>query len=80
MNKGDKLIRVYTGTELSVNLLKDELESFGISGIIQNDFNSGLSAGFSTGFLSAVDLLIQESDLKKAELIISEFAQINNGY
>ena len=79
MNKGDKLIRVYTGTELSVNLLKDELESFGISGIIQNDFNSGLSAGFSTGILSAVDLLIQESDLKKAELIINEFAQINNG-
>jgi hypothetical protein len=79
MNKGDKLIRVYTGTELSVNLLKDELDSFGISGIIQNDFNSGISAGFSGGISSAVDLLIQESDMKKAELIISEFAQINNG-
>ncbi len=79
MNKGDKLIRVYTGTELSVNLLKDELDSFGISGIIQNDFNSGISAGFSGGISSAVDLLIQESDIKKAELIISEFAQINNG-
>ena len=79
MNKEDQLIRVFTGTELLVNLLKDELESSGIFGIIQNDFNSGISAGFSGGNSASVDLLIQESDLKKAELIINEFTQINNG-
>lgn len=77
MKDKNKLIRVYTGTELTVNLLKEELEKFGISGIIQNDFNSGVSAGFSGGVSSAIDLFIQEFDLKKAEPIITEFIQIN---
>ena len=42
MKEKNKLIRVYTGTELTVNLLKDELEKIGISSLIQNDFNSGV--------------------------------------
>lgn len=77
MKDNNSLIRVYSGTELTVNLLKDELESFGIPGMIQNDFNSGISAGFSGGVPSSVDLFIQESDLEKAEPIIQEFREIN---
>ena len=77
MKENNNLIRVYTGTEITVNLLKDELEKIGIPGIIQNDYNSGIIAGFSAGTSSAVDLFIQEPDLKKAEQIISEFIQIN---
>jgi hypothetical protein len=77
MKEKSSLIRVYTGTELTVNLLKDELEKFGIPGMIQNDFNSGVSAGFSGGVASSVDLFIQEFDLGKAESIISEFREIN---
>ena len=79
MNDKKQLIRVYTGTELTVNLLKEELEKFGIPAMIQNDYNSGISAGFSGGIPSAVDLYIQESDVEKAEVIISEFSQINQG-
>ena len=78
MEKKSNLIRVYSGTELTVNLLKDELEKSGISGMIRNDFNSGLSAGFSGGVPSAIDLFIQELDLEKAEPIIREFREINN--
>lgn len=77
MKGNNSLIRVYSGTELTVNLLKDELESFGISVMIQNDFNSGISAGFSGGVSSSVDLFIQESDLEKAEPFIQEFREIN---
>lgn len=77
MKGNSNLIRVYSGTELTVNLLKDELESFGISVMIQNDFNSGISAGFSGGVPSSVDLFIQEYDLEKAEPIIQEFREIN---
>jgi len=40
MKEKSNLIRVYSGTELTVNLLKDDLEKFGISSMIQNDFNS----------------------------------------
>ncbi len=77
MEDKSNLIRVYSGTELTVNLLKDELEKFGISSMIQNDFNSGVSAGFSGGVPSSIDLFIQESDWSKAELIVQEFREIN---
>jgi hypothetical protein len=63
MKEKDKTIRVFSGTVLIVNLIKVELEKNGISGIIQNDFNSGVLAGFSGGVPSAIDLFIQESDL-----------------
>lgn len=78
MKANNNLIRVYTGTELTVNLLKEELEKNGISAMIQNDFNSGISAGFSGGVPSSVDLFIQESDLEKAEPNLIEFAKTNN--
>lgn len=79
MEKGSNLIRVYTGTDITVNLLKEELEEAGISAMIQNDFNSGISAGFAGGTLSTIDLFIQESDLMKAQSIISEFIRVNEG-
>ena len=77
MKKENKLIRIYSGTELTVNLLKDELEKFGIAAMIQNDFNSGISAGFSGGVESSVDIFIQELDMEKAEPIVREFREIN---
>lgn len=77
MNDKNKLINVYSGTELTANLLQIELEKVGISGVIRNDFYSGISAGFSGGVPSAINLFIQESDLKKAEPIIREFMAIN---
>lgn len=77
MKGNSNLIRVYSGTELTVNLLKDELEKFGISSMIQNDFNSGVSAGFSGGVPSSIDLFIQELDLGKSEPILNEFREIN---
>jgi hypothetical protein len=77
MKESTKLIRVYSGTEVTVNLLKDELESIGISSRLQNDFKSGTSAGFSGGVPSAIDLYIQEIDFVKAEPIIKQFIQRN---
>jgi len=77
MKKENNLKRIYTGTEITVNLLKQELESAGIATMIKDDFNSGISAGFSGGVPSAIDLYIQESDLEKAEPIITEFFRIN---
>jgi len=73
MKDGTNLIRIFSGSEIVAILLKEELEVNGIPAIIQNDFQSGISAGFAGGVPSAIDLLIQESDLKKAEPIIDEF-------
>jgi len=77
MEDKNKIVRVYSGTELKVNLLKEELDQNGITALIQNDFNSGVVAGFSGGGPTAIDLYILESDLKKAEPIIKEFIRRN---
>lgn len=79
MKEKNKLIRVYTGTEVSVILLKGRLEEIGISSIIQNDYKSGIEVGFAGGVQSAVDLYIQQFDYKKAEAIINESIQNNKG-
>lgn len=71
----DDLIRVYTGTEISVIHLKGELEEIGIAVLLQNDFQSGISAGFVGGVPSAIDLFIREADMKLAEPIINDFIQ-----
>jgi len=77
MKNGNDLIRVFTGTEVLVYLLKERLEEVEISALIKDDFQSGLTVGFVSGVPSACDLYIQESDLKEAEPIINEFIQNN---
>ena len=78
MKEENKTIRVFSGSELEVNLLQEELLQIGISGIVQNKTNSGLVAGFAGGLNSAVDFYIRTTDLQKAEPILSEFARRNN--
>jgi len=78
MKKEDNLIRIFTGSEISVSLLKEELEKIKIAALIQNNFQSGLSAGFFGGDAFSVDLFIQESDLKEAEPVITDFVRNNN--
>ena len=69
----NKSIRVYSGNEVTVNLLKGRLEIAGISSMIQNDSGDSLLRGVP----AAVDLYIQQSDYKKAKPIISEFIKKN---
>lgn len=71
------LVIIYSGTELTANLLKVELEKSGITSYIRNDFNSGLMAGFSGGAPSVVDLCVEEKDVAEAEPIVNEFIEIN---
>ncbi len=79
MKDKNKLIRVFTGNEISAIHLKEELEEIGVSALIQNDFRSGLSAGFGGGISSAVDLFIQQSDQIMAQPIVNEFIESNKG-
>ena len=61
MDENEKLIRVYTGTEITVKLLQAELEKYEISSIIENNFKSGITAGFVGGMQSGIDLFIKAS-------------------
>jgi hypothetical protein len=73
MKNDDQLIRVFSGSEVSVILLRAKLEEAGVSAVIQNDFQSGLSAGFVGSTPTGVDLYIREGDLSLAEPVLSEF-------
>ena len=77
MKNGNDLIRVFTGTEVLVYLLKERLEEVDISSLIKDDFQSGITVGFVSGVPSAIDLYILESDFKEAEPIINEFVKDN---
>jgi hypothetical protein len=71
-----KLIRIFTGSQITVNLLKEELERAGIGCFIQDDFTSGINAGFYGGVPDAVDLFIKETDVMKAQLILREYQKL----
>jgi hypothetical protein len=68
----ESLIKVFTGSEASVILLKGRLEKIGIDSFIKNDSNDA-SLGTAP---QLVDLYINKSEFKKAELLIREISQI----
>jgi hypothetical protein len=65
----NKLIKIYSGTDISVRALKDRLEKAGISTSIHNDSNDSALGGFAI----AIDLYIRDSDLKRAKKILDDF-------
>jgi hypothetical protein len=73
MKEKNKLVKVYTGTEVTVLLLKELLEEIGVTSTIQNDYKSGIDAGFVGGVQSAIELFIQQSDYETAEPLIRDF-------
>lgn len=72
-----KLIRVFAGSEITVNLLKAELEQEGIPSNVVNEYEQSNFRGFSTGTPYSVDLYMLDSDFEKAEPIVKEFLKIN---
>lgn len=74
MKKADNLIKVFTGSETLVILLKGRLEEIGISSLIKND---SITAYLESSPPPSIDLYIIESDFKKAESRINEFIQNN---
>jgi hypothetical protein len=77
MNSKDDLVKIYTGTEMKVLLLKSLLEEICVYSLVQNNFKSGLEIGFVGGVQSAIDLFIQKSDFEKAETVIRDFIERN---
>jgi len=80
MEKQCGLIKVFTGTEMVVYMLKGQLEEMGVGSLVRNDYESGAKTGFFGGTTSSVYLFIQEADLPKAQKIIDEFNKNNPDY
>lgn len=77
MKHEEELVKIFSGSEIAVNLLKAELEEIGIPALIKNDFRSGIVAGFPGGMPSANDLYVYGSDKKSAEPLVNEFRKNN---
>ena len=77
MGKRDELVRVFTCTELTCQLLKAELENAGIPVMIRNDNQSAVAAGFGIGSPSAIDIYVTESKVDAAIPVIEGFLKNN---
>lgn len=77
METQNKMVRVFAGSDITVNLLKYELELVGIPTNVVNEYEQSNSRGFSTGTPYSVDLYILDTDLERAEPIVKEFLKIN---
>ncbi|MBW6489604.1 MAG: DUF2007 domain-containing protein [Lentimicrobium sp.] len=77
METKSKLVRVFAGSEITVELLRSELEKEGIPTNVINEYEQSNFRGFSTGTPYSVDLYILDTDLEKAEPIVKEFMKIN---
>ena len=77
MKERNRLVKAYTGTEMTVILLKELLEEIGVTSTIQNNYKLGVEVGFVGGVQSSVDLFIQQSDFETAEPVIRDFIAQN---
>jgi hypothetical protein len=77
METKSELVRVFAGSEITVNLLQYELKKEGISTNIINKNDVGDSFGAPAGTPYTVDLYILDTDLEKADPIVKEFLKTN---
>ncbi|MEH6680166.1 MAG: DUF2007 domain-containing protein [Sediminicola sp.] len=73
MKSGKKYINIYTGSMVSVILLKGILEAQGIGTITKDGNESGRLAGFSGGSYGGVQLFVMEADRESALPLVNEF-------
>ena len=76
MSNSSEFRNIYSGSEVRVIMLKGLLAEAGIDAIEQNEFQSGIVAGFGGGTINTIRLKVHEDDLDKAKGIVDEF--INN--
>ncbi len=70
-----KSVKIYTGDEITVNRLKQELEQKGINCLIKNGFEQGIRAGFVGGVQTAIEVYVDENDLKNALEVVQAITQ-----
>lgn len=73
MEDHQEFVDIYSGSQVRVIVLRGLLEEIGIDGIVQNDFQSGITAGFGGGTVNTVRLKVHESDFEKARPVVEDF-------
>ncbi|MEP2935784.1 MAG: DUF2007 domain-containing protein [Gilvibacter sp.] len=73
MEDHQEFVHIYSGSEVRVIILKGLLEEIGVDTIVQNDYQSGITAGFGGGTINTIRLKVHESDLEKAKPVVEDF-------
>lgn len=60
---------IYVGSEVNIQYLQSILDKAGIRSIVQNEFQSGLRAGFAGGLPGQVSLQVESSHYAEAKKI-----------
>ena len=71
MEAKDGLIKVFTGSDIVVSLLKGQLEEIGVGCLVRNDFQVGIHSGFSAGTPSTVYLFCKAICPKHRKLLMN---------
>jgi len=75
MDTQDAIVKIYTGGDVIISRIKQELEAQGIICMVKDRFKQGLAAGFGDGVPSAIDLYVTENDLEKAVRIVKALTE-----
>lgn len=75
MDKQDKIVKLFTGDEVVISRLRQELETAGINAMKKDGFKQGLAAGFGEGVPSAIDLFVVEADFPRAQEILKAITE-----
>ncbi len=66
------LMKVFSGSEILANALREKIEALGIDVVMKNNIQSARLGGFGAMDL-AVEVFIQETEFGKAHPVIEEF-------
>lgn len=70
------MIRVYTDSEINVEMIRGELAKIGIPSLVKNEFKSAVMAGFGAS-PNAVELYVNPSDLEESTSLIQDLNKGN---
>ncbi|MFV0590550.1 MAG: DUF2007 domain-containing protein [Draconibacterium sp.] len=72
MDTQDKIVKLYTGGDVIINHIKQELEEKGINCLVKDSYKQSISVGFVDGVPSAIDVFVLEKDLEEAMKIVND--------
>ncbi len=75
MTENDGLKKLYTGGDVIINRIKQELQEKGINSLIKDRFKQGLAAGYGDGVPSAIDIFVTEEYFEKANEIVKALTE-----
>jgi hypothetical protein len=74
MTNTNDIKRLYTSSEINVNVLKEILDDNKISSLVKHDMKSGLTAGFGGGYMEAeASIYVTVNNFDAATIVLTEF-------